>query len=339
MMYSFPTISTEGSSTSIWNSAGLASTTATNPNLPDLPSLASQYQNYSGFSGAVNDDVIAAISTEEDDEEDDDFENTIPQLSNLLSEAMAESQESVDNLQSVAAAGGANSLESSPVAPVASPFVADPVPVPAVSPTHAPKDPGYYSESECSSNSSEKDTLAGTFSKTLKMDPAKSFIPLKMDSTNQFIPLKMDSTNPFAPLSPMAAITKPVALPEAIPFLASPVMAEFTENPPIPSLPRFDPQSFDQQSFDPQSFDPQSFDPQDLGLSTDESWKVIKKPGEQPSMAEAAIVPDLSCAESVWGSEGGSWSGASSPLGQWGAELGKLGFGQSTRQQVGVLSI
>ena len=173
-------------------------------------------------------------------------ETAIPeetQLSNLLSHfqiqtAVVEAVETVSplSLQSVSTVSPMLSEVSSP----------------------ASRDPGYYSESECSSNSSDKDAIQHIFAlnsqQALRSQAARTTEPPFTTPPGQ--PRIPPAPTPFDP-----AINKPA----------------FTR--------KFDPQSFDAADCFPEADSPDT-------SSGDESWKCIgppKKPG-----TEAAIVPDYS---------------------------------------------
>ena len=285
---------------SIWNSAGLVGDL--NPNLPNVPNNPLQhFQNFAQLNNLTPLQVKA--------------ETKISPNFVLNQHFQKEGQESPSGPELTASllAQYAGEMPSDPVSnpsskeqtvsgllspQTASPLYVPEAPtssIPSVSPTPTTnKDPGYFSESECSSNSSEKDNLSANFAKSLHIDP---YAPLN-------VPIK----------SP--ASSKPSL--ESIPTAeTSPTVNSMLNEDIINALSRYD---------------SQSFDPQDFQLTGDESWKIIKKPGKEadivPDLSSPESVPYVP-SEGSWSGASSPSLGAS-----WNTEHTKPSFVQSTKQQV-----
>ena len=242
-------------SNSIWNSAGLAADF--NPNLPSLPNNPLQhFQNFAQLNNLTPLPVPAdakvpprfGFDQQLWKESEGGPQHVSPKLLSQYS-----NEQSCDS-------GGTTT--ANPPTSAASPSVVTPMFVPdapaqnlpSASPTPTTnKDPGYFSESECSSNSSEKDNLSASFAKSLHIDP---YAPLN-------IPIK----------SP--ASSKPSL--ESIPTAETSPVANVLNEDIINVLSRYD---------------PQSFDPQDFQFTGDESWKIIKKPGKEADIVPDLSSPD-----------------------------------------------
>ena len=198
---------------SIWNSAGLPSTGFN----PTLENLSSHFQNDpSSFTASPDTQAI-------------EFDNALTQFSSFMQYGMTDSSKTPDQMDNDASSiispdqsEGSGLTHQSPLVssckPPNSPVHTVSLPSPAVT-----KDPGYYSESECSSNSSEKESLSATFAKSLHLEPEATNDPVRA--------IPISNSNHVTPL-PKASLT---------PTLDDNVLKSL--------VPRFDSQSFDPRDF------------------------------------------------------------------------------------------
>lgn len=198
---------------SIWNSAGLTSTDF-NPNLPEISTL---FQNAPDSFAPSS----ASISSSE-------LETVLPQFSSYMqlnSEPSSKLSDQDSNsspfLSNAPSSISPTSSDGLTIPSTSQPSSLSPI-HPLSSAAAIPKDPGYYSESECSSNSSEKEIISATFTKTLQLESEAATDPIPQSSTNNNL-----------------VISKPLST--IIPIIDDNVFKNLQ--------PRFDSQSFDAQDF------------------------------------------------------------------------------------------